>query len=63
MPSFPHTYVEGLTILSTSHRVLRLKVLMLIKCLAKGQQFLYNRSYVLVMFLGAVLTYYIYELD
>lgn len=63
VPSFPHTYVVGLTIVSTSHRVLRLKVLMVIKCQAKSQQFLYNCSYVLVMFLGAVLTYYIDELD
>lgn len=36
---------------------------MFIKCLAKSKQFLYNCSYVLVMILGAGLTYYIYELD
>lgn len=64
LSAFFSSYIVGLTIVSTSHSILRLKVLMFIKCLAKSQQFLYNCSYVLVMFLGAVLiTYYIYELD
>lgn len=63
LSAFFSSHIVGLTIVSTSHSVLSLKVCMFIKCLAKSKQFLYNCSYVLVMFLGAGLTYYIYELD